>query len=241
MKLRRRLMMPLAAGVAATSIGVALAAQGNSPLAAFPQIAGTLAASSEIAATPVAALQAVAAPQVRKELTLTVDAGQSAIHWTLDSSLHTVHGTFVLKRGTVRFNPASGAASGEIVADATSGKSGNDSRDKKMHQDVLESAKYSEVVFRPDRVDSPSGPVSAQGPWNVNIHGVFVLHGTEHELSIPAQGEFAGDHWKGTAKFSVPFIAWGLKNPSNFLLKVNPAVDVELDMSGSLQSVLPAK
>jgi len=230
MKLRRRLTMVLAGGLAAASIGVAFAAQENSPLAAFPRITGTLSLSPKIAA-----------PQLRKEWVLTLDAGQSAIHWTLDSSLHTVHGTFVLKRGTVRFDPASGVASGEIVVDATSGNSGNDSRDKKMHREVLESAKYSEVVFRPDRVDSSSGPVSAQGAWNVNIHGVFVLHGGEHEMSIPAKGEFTGDHWKGTAKFSVPFIAWGLKNPSNFLLKVNPSVDVELDMTGSLQATSPAK
>jgi hypothetical protein len=217
MKLRRRLAMMLAAGLVATSLGIAFRAQGNSPT------------------------QASTATEIRKDLVLTLDAAQSAIHWTLDSSLHTVHGTFVLKRGTVRFDPSSGAASGEIVADATSGRSGNDSRDTKMHQEVLESAKYSEVVFRPDRVDAPSGPLARQGPWNANIHGVFVLHGAEHEMSIPAQGEFTADHWKGKAKFSIPFIAWGLKNPSNFLLKVNPSVDVELDMSGSLQPATTAK
>jgi hypothetical protein len=68
------------------------------------------------------------------------------------------------------------------------------------------------------------------------VHGVLVLHGTEHELTVPVQAEFSSDHWKGSAKFSVPFIDWGLKNPSSFLLKVNHAVDIELDLKGSLQN-----
>jgi len=48
--------------------------------------------------------------------------------------------------------------------------------------------------------------------------------------------EFTGDHWTGSAKFNVPFIDWGLKNPSNFFLKVNHAVEIELDLKGSLQN-----
>ena len=78
---------------------------------------------------------------------MSVDAAHSAVHWTLDSSVHTVHGTFRVKRGTLSFDSASGKASGEIVVDATSGESGNDSRDHKMHNEVLESSKYTEVIF----------------------------------------------------------------------------------------------
>jgi len=168
------------------------------------------------------------------QVSLTLDAAQSTLHWTLDSTLHTVHGTFLLKRGSLQFNPQSGAASGEIVVAATSGDTGNDSRDKKMHQEILESAKFPDIIFRPDHI---VGKVPGSGNWTAGLHGVFLLHGAEHEFTVPVQGEFAGDHWKATAKFSVPYIQWGLKNPSNFLLKVNPAVDVELDMSGATQTL----
>jgi polyisoprenoid-binding protein YceI len=177
--------------------------------------------------------QQPAAPASTDQLSLALDPDQSRVHWTLDSTLHTVHGTFLLKRGAVQFDQQTGKASGEIVVAAASGESGNDSRDKKMHQEILESAKYQEVVFRPDRIE---GRIPTRGSWTATIHGVFVLHGAEHEITVPVQGEFTGDRWKGTAKFSVPYIQWGLKNPSTFLLKVNPAVDVELDMSGALQA-----
>jgi hypothetical protein len=34
----------------------------------------------------------------------------------------------------------------------------------------------------------------------------------------------------------VPFIDWGLKNPSNFFLKVEHTVQIELELKGHLQS-----
>jgi len=144
-----------------------------------------------------------------------------------------VHGSFAFKKGSVRLDTATGKASGEIVVDATTGNSGNDGRDRKMHREVLESGKYSDIIFRPDRVE---GQISQQGTCAVQVHGRFVLHGSEHELIVPVQAELAGDHWTGSAKFHVPFIDWGLKNPGNFFLKVNHSVEIELELKGALQN-----
>jgi polyisoprenoid-binding protein YceI len=166
------------------------------------------------------------------EIVLALEPAQSKVHWTLGTTLHTVHGTFAVKRGTVRIDPETGKASGEIVADATSGQSGNDSRDKRMHKEILETSRYAEVVFRPDQVE---GKVPASGPVSVQIHGTFLLHGSEHELTVPVQAELTGERWKGTAKFRIPYIDWGLKNPSNFLLKTDPTVDIDLQMTGTVQ------
>ena len=179
------------------------------------------------------ALPQHAAPQTAAEqLVFMVDPAQSSVHWTLGSSLHTVHGSFTLKRGSLEVDPATGKAGGEIVVDSTSGKSGNDGRDKKMHGEVLESGKFGEIVFRPDSI---TGKLETQGGSTVQIHGTFVLHGTEHELTVPAQATLAGDQWMGSAKFSVPFIDWGLKNPGNWLLKVEHSVDVELELKGTME------
>jgi len=169
------------------------------------------------------------------EVTLNLDVAQSKLHWTLDSTLHTVHGTFALKRGAVKFDPATGNASGEFVADATSGESGNDGRDKKMHGEILESARYTEVIFRAKRIE---GKVLAQGSSNVQVQGTFILHGAEHELTVPVQAVLNGHQWKGSAKFSVPYIQWGLKSPNTFLLKADPTVEIELELSGTLQGEL---
>jgi hypothetical protein len=102
-----------------------------------------------------------------------------------------------------------------------------------MHREVLESGRYAEVIFRPERVE---GKITPQGIFTVQVNGFFVLHGREHELTVPVQAELAGDHWTGSAKFNVPFIDWGLKNPGNFFLKVNHAVEIDLELKGSLQN-----
>jgi len=111
---------------------------------------------------------------------------QSKVHWTLESTVHTVHGSFAFKKGSSS-GYSTGKASGEIIVDATSGNSGNDGRDKKMHKDVLESVKYTEVIFRPDR---GKGKLLRRS-LPVQVHGVLVLHAA-HELTVPLQAQFAG-------------------------------------------------
>jgi polyisoprenoid-binding protein YceI len=193
-----------------------------------------LSAGTFVALPVLIALPQHAAPQTTSDHVLVnLDPAQSSVHWTLGSTLHTVHGTFHLKRGSLEIDPATGKVSGEIVADAASGKSGNDGRDRKMHKDVLESARFSEVIFRPDGI---SGRLSMQGESSVQLHGIFSLHGSEHELTVPVQANLAGDHWTGSAKFGVPFIDWGLKNPGNWLLRVDHVVNIELELKGSLQN-----
>ena len=166
------------------------------------------------------------------EIILNIDPTQSAVRYSVGSTLHAVHGTFAVKHGHLEIDLASGKTTGEILVDASSGQSGNDSRDKKMHKDVLESERFTDIVFRPDRVE---GAVQPAGNFQAQLHGRLLLHGGEHELSVPVQAELQADQWKGKAQFSVPYTDWGLKNPSNFLLKVDRRVNVEVDMAGTIQ------
>jgi polyisoprenoid-binding protein YceI len=184
-------------------------------------------------------MSAVAVPQKQataqtatQEVVLVLDPAQSKVHYSVDSTLHTVHGTFNLKSGTVHFDPESGKAGGEVVVYATSGDSGNSSRDEKMHKEILESAKYPDVAFRPTQVE---GKVARTGDSNVKLRGTILLHGQEHEIVVPVHAQLAADRWAGTGNFEVPYIQWGMKNPSTWLLKVKPVVNVELQLAGSTQ------
>jgi polyisoprenoid-binding protein YceI len=185
-------------------------------------------------------LSAVAAPpgqQVTQaatsEIVLILDPAQSRVHWTVGGTLHTVHGTFAMKSGSLHFDPETGRAGGEIVVLAASGESGNRSRDARMHREILETAKYSDVAFRPTQVE---GKVGQSGASDVKVHGIFSIHGTEHDLTALVQADLTADRWKGTSKFEVPYVKWGIKDPSNFLLKVKPVVEVELEMSGEVKA-----
>jgi polyisoprenoid-binding protein YceI len=156
---------------------------------------------------------------------LIVDPAQARVEFTLGSLLHTVHGHFQLKRGTLSFDPQSGKASGELVVDAASGDSGSPARDKRMHASILESAKYPEIIFRPDRLD---GKVAAEGKSQVQLHGLFAIHGVEHEMLLPATVEAAGGQYNVNATFEVPYVKWGMKNPSTLMLRVSDKVEITI-------------
>ena len=68
---------------------------------------------------------------------------QTTVEYSVNSTLHTVHGTFALKRGTLRIDPANGRAEGELVVDASSGASGSEGRDHKMTHEILETDEVS--------------------------------------------------------------------------------------------------
>jgi polyisoprenoid-binding protein YceI len=175
---------------------------------------------------------ATPAPPVAAKVSLTIDPAQSKVHWTVPSTLHTVHGTFSVTSGSMSFDPESGRASGEIVVDTESGESGNSARDKRMHKEILDTARFPEAVFRPTQVE---GKVSPRGGCDVKVHGNFSVHGSDHEITALVHAELAGNTWKGSGKFEVPYVLWGIKDPSSFMLKVNHVVSVEIEMSGSLE------
>jgi hypothetical protein len=171
-----------------------------------------------------------------RDATLTFVPDKTTVTFSLGDVLHSVHGTFKLEAGQVHFVPATNAISGEIVVDATSGNSGNESRDRKMHREILKSAQYSEVTFRPDRVE---GEVMSVGTSVVQVHGMFGIHGAAHEITVPAQVELASDHWSLTVHFAVPYVKWGMKDPSTFILRVAKTVDIDLHATGPSPWVAP--
>jgi len=166
-----------------------------------------------------------------QEVAFQLDPQHTTVNFTLADVLHTVHGTFHLKQGSLRLDPASGKLTGEILVDARSGESGSGMRDRKMHREVLESDHNPEIAFHPDRVD---GTVSLQGKSSVRVQGSFSIHGSDHELTAPADVEVSADHWTATIHFVVPYANWGMKNPSTLFLRVSESVDIDVTASGSL-------
>jgi polyisoprenoid-binding protein YceI len=155
--------------------------------------------------------------------TFALDPAKSKVEFTLNDVLHTVHGTFQLTSGNLRFDAASGKASGEIVVDAASGDSGSKARDKRMHANILESGRFPRIVFRPDRVE---GKLAAEGKSQVQLHGMFSIHGADHEMNVPASVEAADGVYNIAATFAVPYVKWGMKNPSTLILRVSDTVEI---------------
>jgi polyisoprenoid-binding protein YceI len=176
---------------------------------------------------------AIVSSAVAQEKALQLDPSQTSIKFTLGDVLHTVHGSFQLKRGSLGFEPSSGKISGEVVVDAGSGESGSGMRDRKMNKEVLESNRYPEIIFHPDRIE---GAVASQGKSSVGVHGMFSIHGADHEITVPTEVEMYADHWTATVHFTVPYAKWGMKNPSTLFLRVNDSVEIDLTATGNVVS-----
>jgi polyisoprenoid-binding protein YceI len=181
-------------------------------------------------ALAIATLVFLASTAGAQEASVNLDPAQTTIEFTLDSTLHTVHGTFKLKSGHISFDAGTGKASGEIIVDATSGDSDNKSRDKKMHQEILESQKYPEIVFTAQHV---KGAVNPQGVSQVELSGVVRIHGQDHDLAMTLSVQPpAGDKIQTSTHFSVPYVQWGIKSPNTFFLHASDTVEIEVHASG---------
>ena len=172
------------------------------------------------------------------EYQLRLDPESTQVNWTLGDVFHTVHGTFKLRRGEIVFDNETGKAGGEVVVDATSGESGSTSRDGRMHKNVLESAKFPDVSFSPDRLE---GKVELTGVSNVKLHGIFRIHGGAHEITVPVKVTANGGSLDAEIKFEVPFVAWGMKDPSTLFLRVSKSVEIEVRATGRLSQAATAR
>lgn len=164
---------------------------------------------------------------------LDLDPAQTAVHFKVTATGHDVEGSFHVTVGEVRFDPEAGTATGEIRVDALSAETGNGSRDKTLKNDVLETARYPLFVFKPERL---AGAVPESGDGDVELRGQVTLHGASHPLTLPAHVHIEGDRLALTADFAVPYVEWGLHNPSILFLKVADVVQVRIEGSGVLST-----
>jgi polyisoprenoid-binding protein YceI len=171
-----------------------------------------------------------------QDRTFTVDPDRSEVMFSLGDVLHQVHGTFRVQGGSVRFDSGSFQMSGAIVVAAGSGNSGNSTRDHRMSVGILNAAQFTVVTFDPTHL---YGSVAATGDSTVQVDGVFTLHGTPHNLTLPIQIHMDGKTCTAKTRFMIPYVQWGLKDPSTFLLRVNKEVDMEISLVGQLSTTTP--
>lgn len=175
-------------------------------------------------------LTGVAAAQTQSHYV--VDSGQSSVQFDLQGS-HEVKGSFHVTSGDIVFDRASGQMSGKIVVDATSGNSGEGSRDKKMKNDVLQVPSFPSVVFEPTAY---TGQLAPSGTSQIQVKGNFTIIGKPHEITVPMTVQITGAQCTATGSFMVPYVAWGMKDPSIFMLKVGKQVKIDLTLAGHIGS-----
>jgi polyisoprenoid-binding protein YceI len=165
--------------------------------------------------------------------TFAVNPDASKVAFSLGGNTHHVDGTFHVQSGSIDFDRSAQTISGSVVVAAGSGNSGDQGRDKKMNSDVLDVSHYADVSFVPK---SYQGTIAPTGDSTIQVTGVFTLHGTPHDLTVPMQIHIDGATLTAKTHFTVPYVQWGLKDPSIFILKVAKVVDIDLALAGRLSS-----
>lgn len=104
-------------------------------------------------------------------------------------------------------------------------------RDHRMTDDELKAPDFKTITFAPTHF---TGTFNPTGDSALQVHGTFTLLGTPHEIDVPMQVQVNGDQFHAVGSFPVPYVQWGLKNPSTFMIKVNKEVQIDLSLMGTL-------
>ena len=101
-----------------------------------------------------------------------------------------------------------------------------------LQQAPVESAQYPEITFVPEQVQEQGLP---QGDFKVQVLGTFTMHGAGHPLTLVVQAHRAGEQLTADTHFTIPYVSWGLKNPSSLFLRVNDTVDIAIHAAGQIK------
>ena len=165
--------------------------------------------------------------------TFALNPDASQVKMKLNTTHEVVDGTFHVQSGSIAFDRTSGQISGMIVVAAGSGKTGNDSRDKRMKKDILKVDQFTTVSFAPQTY---SGTIPASGDSTLQVKGIFKLLGTPHEITIPMQIHMESNKATAAAHFVIPYVQWGLKNPSFLIWKAENDVTIDLNLVGTISN-----
>ncbi len=165
--------------------------------------------------------------------TFVVNPDASEVKMTLNTTHEVVNGTFHVQSGSINFDRTASHISGIVIVAAGSGKTGNDSRDKKMNKDILKVDQFAIVSFAPKTYN---GTIAALGDSTIQVSGVFTLLGTARDVTIPIQIHIDGSKATAKAQFVVPYVQWGLKNPSFMIWKADNNVAMELNLVGQVSN-----
>jgi polyisoprenoid-binding protein YceI len=155
------------------------------------------------------------------------DSQSTQIHFKVVSMLRDVRGTFQFKGGAVAIDPDSTLAQGELLVDATTGRTGSASRDKELQDEVLETKRYPSISFHAEHL---RGQVpKADGSSDVIAEGTLTIHGTDHPLQMKVHLVRVGNVLSVTTHFSVPYVEWGMKNPRGSFFHLSKTVQVDVN------------
>ncbi|HEV7672103.1 MAG TPA: YceI family protein [Thermoanaerobaculia bacterium] len=165
-------------------------------------------------------------------ITFELDPQQTTLAMTFGATMHRVNGSLKVREGRIVISEG-GSASGRIVIDLTTAQTGVVRRDRKMHEKILESARFPLAVFTIERMD---GTVNRIGSSDIQLHGKLEMHGVTRQVALPARVTSDGHRVSASGVLLIPYLQWGMADPSFFILRVEKQVKVTVKTAGRISN-----
>jgi polyisoprenoid-binding protein YceI len=176
---------------------------------------------------------ASSAPAIRQGvLRFNILPARSTVRFDADATGHTVHGMTHQVSGWVSFDPEDLSREAEVsfkVEGATL-DTGNKSRDKKMRESHLETARYPTIAFQSTKVKAIAPTLRADETQEMEITGTLSLHGIEKVISFPVKAVRRGGELVVTGETSVRMTDYGIPIPGFLFMKVKDEVKVMFEV-----------
>lgn len=167
-----------------------------------------------------------------EQMTFTLDTERSEVRILLGAFLHTVSGVAPVGAASFRWDAEDGSASGQAVVQAALLDTGIDGRNQKMRETVLLTSLHPEIRFEATGFELRQ---PGDDEMRFVLRGNLVLLGASHEVELETYARRRpDDSWKARADLYVPYVEWGLEDPSMPLFAVDKHVTVEIKAIGRL-------
>ena len=165
-------------------------------------------------------------------LRFTILPARSNVRFDADATGHTVHGITHQVSGWVRFDPEDLSREAEVSfkVEAATLDTGNKSRDKKMRESHLDTARYPTIAFQSSKVKAIAPTLRADETQEMEITGALSLHGTEKVISFPVKAVRRGGELVVTGETSLRMTDYGIPIPGFLFMKVKDDVKVMFEV-----------
>jgi polyisoprenoid-binding protein YceI len=157
---------------------------------------------------------------------------RSTVRFDAQATGHTVHGISHQVSGKVIFDPENLSRKAEVSfkVEAATLDTDNKSRDKKMRESHLDTARYPVIAFQSSKVAAIAPTLRAEETQEMQVTGTLALHGTEKQISFPVKAVRHGDELVVTGETSLKMTDYGIPIPGFLFMKVKDEVKVMFEV-----------
>jgi polyisoprenoid-binding protein YceI len=176
---------------------------------------------------------------------LRFDPAASTVDFLLNTTWHDVHGHTTAVTGAVTSESGDLFADGRVTVaiDAKTLVTGIAMRDRKMHDECLETGVHPTIGFvstaAPAIVASTQDPGGGYRTVSLNVPGDLTIHGVKRAVKLPATARRDGAGWIITGELKVKLSDYAIPDPSILFNRVQDQVTVTFTVRAMEEALAP--